>query len=481
MSLTSQFTRRRFLTSSGIAVVAATLPAWWSAAATGETASDGFRVLRARTGKVKLRGPNQPATAIWGYDGTVPGPLLRVKRGEEVKVRLVNELTEPTVIHWHGLRLPNAMDGAPHLTQEPVAPGKSFDYRFVAPDAGTFWYHTHFRSSGQLGRGLYGALIVDEPEPMQVDRDLLLVLDDWRLTDAGAIHESFGNPHDAAHAGRLGQYFTVNSRDTWDIPVRTNERLRLRLINVANARVMVLRLDRHRAKVIAIDGQPSEVFDARANRVTLGPGARTDRLVDATLEPGAKAPFVLEYGRNEELMFARLAYAEGPPARPAPLGDPKPLGANPLPERMDLANAIRLDVPLDGGAMSMMMGGMMGGGMMGPSAINPQAGLFWALAGRSSTGHSETPLFQVKRGRTVVLSFPNRTAFPHAMHVHGHHFRLLDRPDGGRKPSWLDTVLVEPRQTAQIAFVADNPGKWLIHCHMIEHMETGMAAWFDVT
>jgi FtsP/CotA-like multicopper oxidase with cupredoxin domain len=488
MSQPPFLSRRRLLTASGVAIIAAALPPRWAAAAPGEMASDGFRLLRARTGEVKLRGSDQPATAIWGYDGTVPGPLLRVKRGEEVKVRLLNELSEPTVIHWHGLRLPNAMDGVPHLTQEPVAPGKSFDYRFVAPDAGTFWYHTHFRSSGQLGRGLYGALIVDEPEPITVDQDLLLVVDDWRLTDAGAIHESFGAFHDASHAGRLGQYLTVNSRDIWDIPVRTNERLRLRLINVANARVMILRLDRHRAKVIAIDGQPSELFDARDSRVTLGPGARIDLLVDATLEAGTKAPFVLEYGRGEELVFARLSYAEGAPVRPAPLGDPKPLPANPLPERMDLANAFRMDVPLDGGAMSMMMSGM-GGGMMGrgmgpgpgTTGINPQAGMFWALAGRSSTGHDGPPLFQVKRGRTVVLNFPNRTAFPHAMHVHGHHFRLLDRLDDGWKPYWLDTVLVEPRQGARIAFVADNPGKWLIHCHMIEHMETGMAAWFDVT
>ena len=482
-------TRRRMLAGSGLAVVAAALPPRRTHAASGDTGPDGFRIIRARPGAVKLRGPELSATPIWGYDGTVPGPLLRVKRGQEVKVRLVNDLSEPTVVHWHGLRLPNAMDGVPHLTQEPIAPGRSFDYRFVAPDGGTFWYHTHFRSSGQLGRGLYGALIVDEPEPVAVDRDVLLVLDDWRLSEAGAIDEaSFGSAHDAAHAGRLGQYLTVNSLDTLDIPVRTNERLRLRLINAANARVMALRLDRHRAKIMAIDGQPSEPFDARDGRVTLGPGARTDLIVDATLEGGAKAPFVLEYGRGQELLVARLVYDAGPPLRPAPLGPPQPLPPNPLPERMDFAGAFRLEVPMDGGAMSaMMMGGMMGRGMMGPGAapgaggIDPRAGLFWALAGRSSTGHDGAPLFQVKRGRTVVLNLPNRTAFPHAMHIHGHHFRLLDRLDDGWKPYWLDTVLIQREQSARIAFVADNPGKWLIHCHMIEHMETGMAAWFEVT
>ena len=470
------FARRQLLAGSGIAVIAAVIPSRLVQAATGEMTADGFRIIRARPGAARLRGPDQPPTPVWGYDGIVPGPLLRLKRGEELKVRLLNQLPEPTVVHWHGLRLPNAMDGVPHLTQEPIAPGTSFDYRFVAPDAGTFWYHTHFRSSGQLGRGLYGALIVDEPEPVAVDRDVLLVLDDWRLTDAGAIHEaSFGSFHDAAHAGRLGQYLTVNSLDTQDISVRSNQRLRLRLVNAANARVMTLRLHRHRATVIAMDGQPSEPLNARDGRVTLGPGARVDLMVDANLQPGSTAPLVLEYGRGEELTVARLVYQATALERPAPLGDPKPLPANPLPQRMDFVGALRLEVPMDGGAM----GGMMGG--TGAGGINPRAGMFWALAGRSSTGHDGPPLFRVTRGRTVVLHFPNRTAFPHAMHVHGHHFRLLDRLDDGWKPYWLDTVLIDPRRSARIAFVADNPGKWLIHCHMIEHMETGMAAWFEVT
>ena len=122
-------------------------------------------------------------TPIWGYDGLSPGPTLRVKQGEELKVRLVNDLDQPTVIHWHGLRIDNAMDGVPHLTQMPVAPGQSFDYRFTPPDAGTFWYHTHFGSSEQLARGLYGVLIVEEPDAPPVDRDLMLVIDDWRLME----------------------------------------------------------------------------------------------------------------------------------------------------------------------------------------------------------------------------------------------------------------------------------------------------------
>jgi FtsP/CotA-like multicopper oxidase with cupredoxin domain len=412
----------------------------------------------------------------------VPGTTIRVRRGEEVRVRLVNELPEPTVIHWHGVRLPNAMDGVPHLTQQPVEPGAQFDYRFVAPDAGTFWYHSHLYSSEQLERGLYGALIVDEPEPVEIDRDILLMLDDWRLANDGSLHTaSFRSIHDAAHAGRLGRLLTINSQASLDIPVRTNERIRLRCVNAANARVIPLRVDRHAARVMAVDGQPAQPFLLDHARVTLGPGARVDLFIDMTLEPGSTAS-ILAHNLNDEVPIGRFVYRADEGARAIPLPDPEPLPANPLPQRIDLTSALRVDAPLDGGAMSAMMMRHMRGqrGEIEGYGIDSAARI-WTLAGFASSGHHGPPLFTVKRGRAVTIAFPNNTAFPHAMHVHGHHFRLLDKLDDGWKPYWLDTVLVNPKETARIAFIADNPGKWMIHCHMVEHMETGMAAWFEVT
>jgi FtsP/CotA-like multicopper oxidase with cupredoxin domain len=472
--------RRAVLAGLGLACTVIALPRNVSAqASSGETAPDGFRVLRARPGEALLRGDGQAATAIWGYDGLAPGPTLRVKRGGELKVRLVNELPEPTLVHWHGLRIPNAMDGVPHLVQEPIAPGRSFDYRFKAPDAGTFWYHSHLYASEQIERGLVGILLVDEPQPVDVDRDIALVFDDWRLRPDGALHEeSFRSMHDAAHLGRVGEHLTVNGRPALDIAVRANERLRLRLINAANARLMALRLDGHQAVVMAIDGQPAEPFAARDARVALGPGNRVDLFVDAALAPGASAPLLLETG-TAAVPIARLAYDAGAPARPEPRAAPQPLPPNPLPERMDFARAVRVDVPLQGGAMRMHERPRGGGDVPG-HGIDPLARI-WTMAGQASSGHHGPPLFSVKRGRTVMLAFPNRTAFPHAMHLHGHHFRLLDALDDGWKPFWLDTVVVPPDQTWRIAFVADNPGKWMLHCHMLEHGETGMGAWFEVT
>ena len=468
--------RRHVVAGAGVAVAGALLPARPRA----EPGPDGFHVIRARTGTAALRGEGQPATPIWGYQGVVPGPTLRVKRGEEVRVRLVNDLPEPTVVHWHGVRLPNAMDGVPHLTQPPIAPGASFDYRFRAPDAGTFWYHSHLYSSEQLERGLYGVLIVEEPAPVAVDRDIVLVLDDWRLTSEGKLDEaSFRSLHDAAHDGRIGAHLTVNSSPSLDIPVRTNERLRLRLVNAANARVLRLRFERHATWVMAIDGQPAEPFLARNSRVTLGPGNRMDVFIDAALEAGASAPIMVE-DRTGDVALGRFAYERAEPARPQRLAQPAPLPPNPLPERLDLKGALRIDAPLDGGMMSALMAARMRGGDVPGHGIDPRARV-WTLAGFASSGHDGPPLFTVKRRRVVVLTFDNRTAFPHAMHIHGHHFRLLDRLDDGWKPYWLDTVTVAARQTDRIAFLADNPGKWMIHCHMLEHQETGMAAWFEVT
>jgi FtsP/CotA-like multicopper oxidase with cupredoxin domain len=469
-------TRRRVLMGAGLTMAAAMLPKFGFG-----QAADGYRVLHARQGQARLRGKTAAPTPIWGYDGMSPGPTLRVKQGDELKVRLVNDLDQATVVHWHGLRLPNAMDGVPFLTQKPIEPGQSFDYHFVPPDAGTFWYHTHFGSSEQLARGLYGVLIVEEREPVAVDRDLVLAIDDWRLMDNGEVQPSFGNFHDAMMAGRLGQYITLNSQDTLDLPVKANERLRLRIVNTANSRIFQFRIAQHAARVMAVDGQPCPRNMAPNGLLRLAPGTRVDLFLDTTLAPGARAPILIDDLRGGELEIGRLVYDAGPPLRDKPLADPRQLPDNPLPTHLDFNNALKLDVPLDGGGMGMMMGGMgrgmMGGGMMG---VPPQQRI-WALAGVSATGHDGPPMFKVERGRTVMLNFANRTAFPHAMHVHGHHFRQLDTGVEGWRPYWLDTVIVDPQRGERIGFVADNPGKWMIHCHMIEHMAAGMAAWFEVS
>jgi FtsP/CotA-like multicopper oxidase with cupredoxin domain len=440
--------RRCILAGAGAAVVSCSAPFGLDAQEAPDLTPDGFQILRALGGSIRLAPPEAAAIPIWGYQGAVPGPLLRVRRGEELRVRLSNELSDPTAIHWHGVRVPNLMDGVPGITQAAVAPGARFAYRFRPPDAGTFWYHAPWYPAPALAaatatvddqaarRRLYGLLIVEEAEPVAVDREHALVLDEWPTS-----------PEDQGNKAKPVQIM-ANAMPVPDLAVRANERLRLRLVNAARTRVVALRLERHAAQVMAIDGQPVEPFRARDDRVTLGPGNTADLFIDATLEPGAVAPILLA-DASGETPLAHLVYDRGAPRRPDPLAPPPPLPANPLPARIDLAHAVKLDWPIDAPAR----------GSMVPSL----------------------PRFRVKRGRSVLLGLVNRTEFACAVHLHGHAFRLLDRLDDGWKPFWLSTVLVDARQTTRIAFLADNPGKWLIEWVGIDHPEWIAGGCFEVT
>ena len=154
--------RRALLLGAGAAGLAEALPLRRTGA---EPAIKEYRVA-AKPATVNLTGKGHPDTAVWAYDGAVPGPELRVRQGQPVRITVVNKLDDDTTVHWHGIRLPNAMDGVPGLTQKPIRPGESFVYEFTPPDAGTFWYHPHADTLQQLGRGLAGALIVEETDPV---------------------------------------------------------------------------------------------------------------------------------------------------------------------------------------------------------------------------------------------------------------------------------------------------------------------------
>jgi FtsP/CotA-like multicopper oxidase with cupredoxin domain len=317
-------------------------------------------------------------------------------------------------------------------------------------------------------------LVVDEPEPVDADRDVVLIFDDWWLRPDGALEDSsFRAVPDAANPARSAEHLTLNGRPTLDLPVRANERLRLRLVNAAADRLIAVRVDQHRPIVMAIDGQAAEPFAARDARVVLGPGNRVDLFVDATLAPGATAPILLETG-TAQAPIGRLVY-ERMPARAEPRPEPKSLPQSLLPQRMDFAQALRIDLPLDPAAMRPPSAGA------ARKAGEASRTRLWASSSDAAKGTIEAPLFRTNRGRTVTMAFANRTAFPHALHLHGHHFRLLDALDDGWKPFWLDTLVVSPNQTARIAFVADNPGKWLLQCQPLEHAAAGTSAWFEVT
>ncbi len=434
--------------------------------------SKSFR-LTPRPGRVPILPAPYPQTEIWGYGGQVPGPEIRVRQGDRVEVQVVNGLEQPTTVHWHGLRIENAMDGVPELTQPPIPPGQSFTYAFAVPDAGTYWYHPHVLSSRQVGRGLYGPLVVEEREPPQVDRDVLWVMDDWRLTEDAAISPSFSHPRDLSHAGRLGNVATLNGRDSGVFAVRTGERVRLRLVNVANARIFGLAFEAHDPLVIARDGHPVQPHSPTAPLV-LGPGQRVDLILDMQGEPGASYPVVDSYYARQSYRFLDLVYSNEKPLRTSPPDATPALAPNPLPEP-DLASAARHEVTISGGAMGSLRSARYRGKDV-PIRELARQGKMWALNGVVAHGMAMEPLLDLKLGRSHVLAFSNETAWPHPMHLHGHAFRIVTR-NGRPEPHrpWADTITLEPDETTEVAFVADNPGNWLLHCHILEHHEAGMA------
>ncbi len=430
--------------------------------------------INAAPARTNLVGAQYPDTEVWAYGGAVPGPEIRVRQRDRLRVVVENGLKQDTTVHWHGVRVPVAMDGVPHLTQKPIEPGETFVYEFDAVDAGTFWYHPHERSFEQVGRGLYGPLIIEEPEPISVDRDVTWVLGDWRLQPDAQLRDDFGGFFDISHNGRVGNTVTINGRVPDTFAVRSSERIRLRLINAANARIFGLDFRGHRPWIIALDGQPVEPHVPEGGRIVLGPAMRADVILDCNGKPGERYQIVDNFYQSVAYRLVDLTYADAAPLRTAPPDTSIKLSSNPLAEP-DLRTAMRHRVEFAGGMMGGLAEAMLGGRRVSARELMMQHRMAWAVNGVVAKGHVHEPMLTLERGKSYVLDMNNDTAWHHPIHLHGHSFRVIAR-DG--KPTahreWQDTVLMTPRERVAIALVADNPGDWMIHCHVLEHQAGGM-------
>ncbi len=459
--------RRQFLQLSA-------LP--WALPSTAQSTSAEPLTLSAAESKAQLLPEKYAKTPVWAYNQTIPGQQIRTQQGKGVKLRFENHLPEPTAVHWHGIRLENAMDGAAGLTQDPVGKGEHFDYHFRTPDAGTYWYHSHHRSWEQMARGLYGALIVEEKRPPRVDIDQVLLIDDWRLQDNGEISNDFGRMMDLSHAGRQGNWLTVNGTgmDSASLSVKRHQRLRLRLVNVANASIFTVKFEGLTGWEIALDGQPLEELNS-LEEVTLAPAQRFDVVVD--VESDTQAQLLLA-SRDGDLPIMRFPI-EGE-IRKANLDTPEPLAPNPLPEIGRLEGVVTTELVMQGGAMGGMRSAVYQGENLDIRTL-VKKGMVWAFNGVA--GITDTPLLTAKRNERVRIRLVNDTSFPHGIHLHGHHFRETIKTKDAASHSfgpWRDTILLNRGDSKEITFVADNPGKWLLHCHMLGHQAAGMKTWFEV-
>ena len=388
----------------------------------------------------------------WAFNGVVPGPELRVNQGDRVRVTLVNNLPESTTIHWHGVRVPNAEDGVAGVTQDAVAPGAQYTYEFVADEAGTFWYHSHQQTEEQLQRGLFGALVVLPPRPLE-QRDYTLML-----------HGSSG-------------LVSINGEaNTLHLEALPGETVRLRLINAVapgmdgspEAPVLVGAPYR----VVAIDGRDLNAPDVLGpTRVQLGMGQRADMVF--TLPAGGSVQLIVTEVAGEQSAVQKF-FTNGVEQHLASVtvGD----GEAPA---YDVASAPLLEM-LHYGAAAVDGVASATPDLTVPVVLGSHPGI---RDGRPQLIHTindqaspNVPAIDVQRGQTIRLHIVNTTAEYHPMHLHGHVLSVvaIDGQAVSGSPIHLDSVLVGPQQTVDVAFVADNPGVWMFHCHVLLHAGMGM-------
>ncbi len=440
-------------------------------------------ILTATPGKRRLRPEPAPETDVWTYNGETPGPVVRLRQNQPATIRLVNDLKQPTTLHLSGYRITNAMDGVAGLTQAAVQPGQSFDVNFTPQDAGVYLYHPLVpnvpgQTSEQIERGLSGLLIVEEANwSAEIDRDVAVLLDDWRLAVDGQVDPDFKIPADNARFGRLGNTLTVNGKPVPEvITLPPRSRVRLRIGGIMNARVLPMTFrGMAKATCLAIDGQPCESFDPLRKQVIVAPGSRYDMVLDLPETEGAETVIAVALG--EGLPVMRFVTAGEPVAAKKPIPE---LPLNPaLPPGMRLQDARRSELNIAGGWDAKDPAGP--GAAAGIIAQKlPDASKVWTLNYGFPSGIAGKPLFSVKKGAVVVVALTNRGSWVQVIRVHGHTFRVLHGLDDGWEPFFLDTVIVPDGKTVRISFVADNVGKWLIRSTVLEHMEGGVISWFEV-
>jgi len=394
--------------------------------------------LRAAADTIALD-PARSPTQVASLQG--PAPTIRVKRGGELDLRLRNDLPAPVALDLYGVD--GARSAEPLARRTAVAAGAEDTFIVPLRQPGTFLCAV--RLLGAAVRPL--PLIIEDSDAPPVDRDEAFLVEDWRLQADGTAIAAGSAPGDTV------AIYTVNGRIAPEITLRANQRLRLRLINGCQRNVIALKIEGLEVRVMALDGAPAEPFPARNGALVLAPGGRADVHIDATASPGSSASILLHDGR-EARPIARLVTSSEPPVRPVPLPPAPALPSNELPAQIDLTGALRADLALSG----------------------IEAG--WVLPAKLET--AAAPAFRAKRGRTVVLALSNGSSVAAVFHLHGHHFRLLDRLDDGWKPFWLDTLAVEPGQTQRIAFAAEHAGRWLIEAMATDWTAPRLVRWYSV-
>jgi FtsP/CotA-like multicopper oxidase with cupredoxin domain len=401
---------------------------------------------------------------IWTYNGGLPGPLIRARKGDRLIVHFSNKLPKATTVHWHGVQVPIQMDGVPGASQDPVEPGGTFTYDFVVPDAGLFWYHPHVMSAAQVGFGLYGALLVEDPDDrVGIADQLVLVLSDIAVDDdSGKLQAADSGGILGDLLGREGNHVLLNGRIAPVLNVRDGAPQRWRIVNTAKSRYFCLLLGQAQMfTVIGVDGGLLE-YSVERDRLVLAPGERVDVLIAPRTESPQQSltlitiPFDRGFGSTEfrtvETLMT-LSPSPLPALPPAPL--PRVTRAM---SPMSAAGATPLQINL----VTVKKSGTLEFGIEG--------GPFWK-------GTS----VRAKIGETQLWTLTNKAIWAHPIHLHGYFFQVLDDKGVPVRPlAWKDTVSVPAESTVRLLVRFERPGSWMYHCHILDHAEAGLMSTVDV-
>ena len=456
-----QLSRRGFIWTVGWAVAHPRMAA-------AEESADGFQVLRAQKYVAELLENTEIKTLLWRFSIEEKATVLRAKQGSELKVRIVNDLDREIWFHWFGVRGPS------DLMTVNVQPGEAnaVDCVFTPPDAGTFWFGPLTDASRQRDMGLYGLLIVEEKQAIPALTDIPLIVDDWKIADDGKIDERFGDLQAAVGAGRLGNWFTVNGAYLPHIKLPANLPCRLRVLNAANSRAVGLQFKGADPLVVALDGQPIAPRQGGMLGLVLQTGQRMDLVFDVG---GDDAVMALEIaGDIVEVCYLERESGEGDAA----LEDNFALPINPITVNVDLVKARTIPVVIAGGAKGGLKSATFKSEVLDLRGLL-ERGIAWAINGVAGPGGEVIGKFA--KGETVILEINNTTQFDQPLHIHGHVWQVVEQGGAVQEGQpWRDTTLVPRMQVQKLAFVADNPGIWVLQSLVAERVDSGLIASFAV-
>lgn len=443
---------------------------------------------------------------MYGFNGQVPGPMIRVPQGATVTVRFHNRIDLPSTVHWHGLRLDNHFDGVPGLTQEAVPPGGDFTYTVRFPDAGIYWYHPHVREDIEQSMGLYGNMLVDSPDPSYyspANRDVALLLSDL-LINADTLIAFGKEAPDFALMGRVGNVPLVNGEPAWSLTVRRGEVVRFHLTDVANSRTWNLSIPGVRMKVLASDVSRFE-REEWVESVVMAPAERY--VIEARFDRPGRYPLVnaiqaIDHYQGEfDPQVDTLGWVTvgAAPARPDfgaafdSLRTYPAVSADIARYRpyFDAAPDRRITLTVATSGLPLLTVQFMSidtafyspvewvDGMPEMNWLSTGKQVRWILRDDATGQENEAIDWHVRQGSVVKLRIFNdpKSFHPmqHPIHLHGQRMLVVSR-DGVPTSNlvWKDTVLIPVGSTVDLLIDASNPGDWMLHCHIAEHLGSGM-------